>query len=153
MTFAKKEVNEKLLKKLAEMQCTDVEIASCLEIDLKTLQRRYAPILPMWREGGKCSLRRAQWLKAMSGDTNMLKHLGKVYLGQRDELVVSTEEPQVRKLLSIWESRNLKKGKTPTPEELEAALPEPPADEGPGPSCDMDEPQQKDPPLIDNTNQ
>ena len=151
MVFAKKDVDEKLLKKLAQMQCTDIELASCLEIDLRTLQRRYAALLPMWREGGKCSLRRAQWIKAMSGDSNMLKHLGKVYLNQRDELVVSTEEPQVRKLLTLWETRNFRKEKTPTTEELAAALPEPPACEGPAPSCDMDETQQKGPPLSNNT--
>jgi hypothetical protein len=109
-----KEINEKLLKKLAEIQCTDREIACCLEVSEKRLVKSYRDQIDGWRHAGKCSLRRAQWLKALSGDSVMLRHLGKVYLGQRDEITMTSEEPQVRKLLALWEKQPVDSARTDT---------------------------------------
>ena len=109
-----KDINEKLLKKLAEIQCTDREIACCLEVSEKRLLKSYQQQIEDWRHAGKCSLRRAQWLKALSGDSVMLRHLGKVYLGQRDEVTMTSEEPQVRKLLAFWEKQPLNSATTGT---------------------------------------
>lgn len=89
------EIDEGMVKKLCEIQCTNREIAAVLGVDVSTIERRFAGQLHGWRYFGHSSLRRAQWRKALyddaEGDTTMLKHLGKVYLGQGDD---STEFSQ-----------------------------------------------------------
>lgn len=100
-----KQHDEKLIKSLAEIQCTMIEIASICECSVDTLERRYADIIKAAREGGKASLRRMQYKKALEGNTSMLIWLGKHYLGQKESLELSaTSEPEVRKLLNYWES-------------------------------------------------
>lgn len=89
------EIDEGMVKKLCEIQCTNREIASVIGVDVSTIERRFAGQLQGWRYFGHSSLRRGQWRKALyddaEGDTVMLKHLGKVYLGQGDD---STEFSQ-----------------------------------------------------------
>jgi len=41
-------------------------------------------LLEKGKQAGKKSLRRAQWDKALNGDTRMQIFLGKQYLGQKD---------------------------------------------------------------------
>lgn len=108
-------ISEREVKKLAEMQCTTTEIANFFEVSEDTIERRFAGKLARWRKGGHCSLRRSQWIKALeghSGDTVMLKHLGKCYLGQGDE---STENSQ-KTLFEKFDSEMTKKGLTDKPE-------------------------------------
>lgn len=88
-------ISEREVKKLAEMQCTTTEIANFFEVSEDTIERRFAGKLARWRKAGHCSLRRSQWLKALeghSGDTVMLKHLGKCYLGQGDDTTGPTQQ-------------------------------------------------------------
>ena len=87
------------------MQCTHKEIAAVMGCDEDTLRNNYSAIINAAREGGKASLRRAQWKKAVDeGNPSMLIWLGKHYLEQREELKLSsTNEPEVRKLVNMWE--------------------------------------------------
>jgi hypothetical protein len=39
----------------------------------------------------------------MEGNPTMLIWLGKHYLGQKEEVRLSTNEPEVRRLLNLWE--------------------------------------------------
>lgn len=105
----KKEIDHNLLKKLAEAQCTDLEIAANLGIGINTLHDNFREEIAYARAVGLSLLRLAQWEKAIDKkDTTMLKHLGKIYLGQRDEISLTTEEPSVRLLLNRWEGNGPK---------------------------------------------
>ena len=87
------EVNWKMVQDMAAIQCTRDEIASVMNIERRTLQRRceaefgctLGEKLEEWREGGKASLRRTQWLLAQKNPT-MAIFLGKQVLGQRDDI-------------------------------------------------------------------
>ncbi len=104
------DIDEKLLKSLCDIQCTNSEISAIIGVSVDTLARRYADKIIEWREAGKSSLRRAQWRKALyndaEGDTVMLKHLGKVYLKQGDEVAESMQ----RTLFDRFNAEMTKKG-------------------------------------------
>jgi hypothetical protein len=83
------------IEELCKIQCTASEIASFLKTSTDTLSRRvkekygktFAEYYKIHSEGGKSSLRRAQWKKAVhEGNTAMLIWLGKQYLGQTDKV-------------------------------------------------------------------
>lgn len=100
--------DEKKIEELAKAQCTVLEIAASTHVSHDTLDRRYKQQIEAARLRGKAELRLAQWKKATkNGDANMLKHLGKHYLDQHEQVQISnTNEPEVRKLLAFWESHN-----------------------------------------------
>lgn len=105
MARPKKELDEEQIRELARIQCTNKEIAAVMKCSTDTIERNYAAIVNEEREAGKKSLRRAQWDKAVKdGNATMLIWLGKHYLGQKDELAITSEEPQVRTLLAHWEN-------------------------------------------------
>ena len=81
----KKEINYETVEKLANIQCTQEEIASFLDISTRTLQRdeKFLEIFNSAKEKGKASLRRIQW-KHAEKSASMAMFLGKQYLGQRD---------------------------------------------------------------------
>lgn len=83
----KKVLDYKLIGSLAEIQCTEEEIAKILDVSVRTLQRdaEFCRVYNSKREAGKSSLRRIQWKKAMEGNSTMLVWLGKQYLGQTDK--------------------------------------------------------------------
>ena len=78
------------------MQCTMSEVCAFLEICEETLnihcKKKFgAPWLVKygeWREGGKCSLRRNQWILSKS-NAAMAIFLGKQYLKQTDDYKVN----------------------------------------------------------------
>ena len=80
------------VKKLCAIQCTRDEIAACLGCSHDTLQRaslrdhkkQFIELRDEWAEGGKCSLRRKQWLLA-DKNAAMAIFLGKQMLGQKDD--------------------------------------------------------------------
>ncbi|MGE5862880.1 MAG: hypothetical protein ACM31H_03835 [Nitrososphaerales archaeon] len=97
-----KQINIKELIKLCEMQCTKEEICAFFEANEKTLTERireytknpeitYYEFFEQKRQNGKVSLRRANWLKAISKDprnNNMgIFHL-KQHLGMSDKIEV-----------------------------------------------------------------
>jgi hypothetical protein len=79
-----KTIDRDLVYKLACIQCTPEEIAEVVGITTATLKRRFGDLLEKGKQAGKKSLRRAQWDKALNGDTRMQIFLGKQYLGQKD---------------------------------------------------------------------
>lgn len=85
------------VEKLAAIHCTQEEIASFLGVSTRTLQRddEFCRIYKKGLETGKASLRRAQFKKALGGDTSMLIWLGKQMLGQQDHVKndVSVDQP------------------------------------------------------------
>ena len=79
-------IDYELVASLAEIHCTQAEIAAILGCAVRTLQND-AEFMRVYQKGietGKKSLRRLQWAAAHKGNTTMLIWLGKQYLGQRD---------------------------------------------------------------------
>ena len=77
------------IEKLAAIQCTQDEIASFLDVSVRTLQRdeEFCRIYKKGQDNGKMSLRRMQYKLAEKNPT-MAIWLGKQYLGQRDNVEV-----------------------------------------------------------------
>lgn len=87
----KKEIDYMAVEKLANIQCTQEEIASFLGISSRTLLRdeKFKELFAKGRENGKMSLRRIQW-KHAEKSVPMAIWLGKQYLGQKDIIEAST---------------------------------------------------------------
>jgi len=94
-------IDYELVKKLAHIQCTQIEIASILEVSVDTLQRdkEFCGIYKKGQEEGKMSLRRIQWKLANNDNVTMAIWLGKQYLGQTDkqELSGNSDSPIIVK--------------------------------------------------------
>lgn len=89
----RKQIDWDIVEKLCHMQATQEEICDWFMVSVDTLERdckrqnkiRFADYFAQKRTGGKVSLRRKQWKKAVENeDTTMLIFLGKQYLGQSD---------------------------------------------------------------------
>lgn len=89
MARPKKEIDYTAVEKLANIQCTQEEIASFLELSVRTLQRdeEFCRIYKKGQDNGKMSLRRMQYKLADKNPT-MAIWLGKQYLKQRDNIEV-----------------------------------------------------------------
>lgn len=85
------EIDYITVEKLANIQCTQEEIASFLGISSRTLLRdeKFKELFAKGRENGKMSLRRIQW-KHAEKSVPMAIWLGKQYLGQKDIIEAST---------------------------------------------------------------
>lgn len=85
MARPKKEIDYLTVEKLANIQCTQEEIANFLNISVRTLQRdeEFCRVYKKGMDNGKMSLRRIQF-KLAEKNTSMAIFLGKQYLGQRD---------------------------------------------------------------------
>ena len=83
------QIDYNTVEKLANIQCTQEEIASFLDISVRTLQRdeEFCRIYKKGQDNGKMSLRRMQY-KLAEKNTAMAIFLGKQYLGQRDNIEV-----------------------------------------------------------------
>lgn len=79
------------IKALAQIQCTDYEIALVIGVSERTIERRKAaggPFLEAYEQGraeGRTSLRKWQFDVAKAKNTTMLIWLGKQYLNQSDK--------------------------------------------------------------------
>ena len=88
-----KPVDLEMLKGLADIQCTAEECSSVLGVSVDTIDRRlkaegyggFADFYKSHSDGGKVSLRRAQFKAALDGNPTMLIWMGKQVLGQRDK--------------------------------------------------------------------
>lgn len=89
----RKPISKRQFEELCKIQCTEAEICAVLDVDDMTLSswcmREYgasfSEIFAQKREGGKTSLRRAQWLAATTDrNPTMLIWLGKQRLGQKE---------------------------------------------------------------------
>lgn len=94
----KKEIDYQAVEKLANIQCTQEEIASFLELSVRTLQRdeEFCRIYKKAQDNGKMSLRRMQYKLADKNPT-MAIWLGKQYLGQRDSFPDEVNYTEVNK--------------------------------------------------------
>lgn len=103
MARPKKIIDYEAVEKLANIQCTQEEIANFLDLSVRTLQRdeEFCRVYKKGQEAGKMSLRRIQY-KLAEKNTAMAIFLGKQYLGQRDivEQDNSKEISKVEELLS-----------------------------------------------------
>ena len=84
MAPPKKQIDEKLLKTLASVQCTMEEMAAACDCSIRTLERRYVALIKKAQDSGRSSLRRVQWKNALGGNVAMQIWLGKQLLGQRE---------------------------------------------------------------------
>jgi len=80
-------INYNIVDSLANIMCTQDEIASALDISVRTLQRddEFCRIYKKAMDAGKKSLRRIQYDLAENGNPTMAIWLGKQYLQQRDK--------------------------------------------------------------------
>ena len=83
----KKEIDYSMVERLSNIMCTQEEIASCLDLSVRTLQRdeEFCRVYKKGLDNCRVSLRRQQYQLAMEGDKTMLVWLGKQYLEQRDK--------------------------------------------------------------------
>ncbi len=81
------------IEAMAKIQCTQTEIASVFSCCIDTLNKRcrrehgctFSEYLREKGEGGKASLRRTMWKKALGGDRVMLIWVSKNVLGWKDK--------------------------------------------------------------------
>ena len=88
----KTQIDYNQVRKLAEIMCTQEEIASVIGCDVRTLQRdeEFSRVYKIGKDNGKMSLRRKQW-KLADHNSSMAIFLGKNILGQRDVAVIDAE--------------------------------------------------------------
>lgn len=81
------EIDYDLADRLAQIQCTQEEIAAAMGCSVDTLMRdeKFCGIYKSGIENGRTSVRRQQWKALEEGNTTMLVWLGKQYLGQREK--------------------------------------------------------------------
>lgn len=111
MARPKKVIDYVTVEKLANIQCTQEEIANFLNIHVRTLQRdeEFCRVFKKGIDNGKMSLRRMQF-KLAEKNTSMAIFLGKQYLGQKD--VVETQHVENGILGELTEAiANAKKSK------------------------------------------
>ena len=86
MARPKISIDYETVEKLSMAHCTQEEIATFLEIHVRTLQRdnEFCRIYKKGIDHGRMSLRRKQMQLALQGNTTMLVWLGKQLLGQTD---------------------------------------------------------------------
>jgi len=78
------QLDEEQIIELGRIQCTFSEIAAVMKCSLDTISSRFGDVVYKAREEGKCSLRRAQFKKAIEGNPALLIFLGTHILGQTD---------------------------------------------------------------------
>lgn len=78
-------VTEDVMRDLAGIGCTMIEIALISGLSVDTLERRFAEVIEKGRADRRASLRRKQTELALAGDRTMLIWLGKQDLGQTDK--------------------------------------------------------------------
>lgn len=110
------EIDQEDFEKLCHIQCVESEIAAWFRCSEDTIERwckriygkTFAAVFEEKRQGGRISLRRAQFQEAIKGNTALLIWLGKQYLGQTD--VEKSDRKEIKeKLHEIHETINVLK--------------------------------------------
>ena len=99
MARPKKEIDQKNFESLCGLQCTKEEICSFFDVTDKTLENwckrtykaGFSEVFKQKRGKGKISLRRSQFRLAEK-NANMAIWLGKQYLGQKDNIDVTSDD-------------------------------------------------------------
>jgi len=94
-------VDEKEVWKLAEVFCTQEEIAAAVGCSVKTIRRRYGKLIKQAREKGKVELRKRQWEGIEKGSVTLLVWFGKQFLEQSEKVENNIDEEQFKELLQI----------------------------------------------------
>src|SRR5262249_37031440 len=94
---ARVDINLSDLEKLAQLQCTDEEIAAWFGVSTRTIERRrlepeFAEVMDRGKAKGRISVRRMQMKMLEEGNATMGVWLGKQILGQSDQVMVTTGE-------------------------------------------------------------
>ena len=86
-------IDYSMVERLARIMCTKEEIASFLDLDVRTLERdsEFCRVYKRNLDTGKISLRRSQMKLADNGNATMNIWLGKQYLGQTDKIESKNE--------------------------------------------------------------
>ena len=108
------DIPEEDVLNLAEIGCTNVEIAGFFKVDESTIRKRFPEILTKGRESGKIRLRKKQFSVAMKGNVSMLIWLGKQILGQKDK--TETEHGEKDSLQILIDTINAYGNKIPVRE-------------------------------------
>lgn len=122
------EAGKQLIENLAQLMCTDEEIAACLGTTNETLHNKnnkltFLECKQKGMEKGKVSLRRSQ-MELSKKNATMAIFLGKQYLGQRDDPVYvvdngskkKAEDPFAKALENA--AKNLAQTESDVPEDL-----------------------------------
>jgi hypothetical protein len=130
-----KEVDWNLFEKLCGIQCTFEEIAWTFGIHPHTFREKirahygetFTEVFPRFKNPGLVSLRRKQYEVAMSGNVQMLKHLGEHYLDQRSLIGLegSEQKPIVLKYAITPKTEKLKTDNEDHDDERKKALTNP----------------------------
>ncbi|MEL0176762.1 MAG: hypothetical protein VW810_00495 [Pelagibacteraceae bacterium] len=87
----KLKVDHEILANLAQIGCTQEEIAAVVGISARTLQRNFADLIQENKNKGRASLRKKMWDKALKLDnTHMQIWLSKNELGMKDRAITET---------------------------------------------------------------
>jgi len=82
------------VQKLAQLGCTNKEMADFFGCSADLLEKSYSEFLLKGRAEQKIRLRQLQWKSAQNGNVTMQIFLGKNMLGQKDRFEENeTEEP------------------------------------------------------------
>lgn len=79
-----RDIDKNMVWKLATMMCSYKEIGDIFNMQESTVRRNFGSLIEQAYSIGRRSLRKAQFQKALEGDTRMLIFLGKQYLQQKD---------------------------------------------------------------------
>jgi hypothetical protein len=98
-----KPIDWKKVELMCQIACTEQEIASINEVCIDTLYDRclsehgvtFSEFFKKHSDGGKMSMRRAQFKKALEGNPAMLIWMGKQMLGQKEQMEVASVQPIV----------------------------------------------------------
>lgn len=99
MARPKKELDEDVIFKLAQIGCTNEEMADWFSVSADTIERNYAGVIKEGKAHLKQSLRRSQVKKALEGNPTMLIWLGKVLLQQKDTTSMFTVAKEDSRLI------------------------------------------------------
>lgn len=127
MARPKKIIDYELVEKLANIQCTMVEIANVLEVSLSRLEKdkEFIRVYKKGMEKGKMSLRRKQWKAVEDGSVTMMIWLGKQYLGQvedRENNNIKKEHLEISKKELEFKLAQAEKGLTAEGEDILMAM-------------------------------
>ena len=83
-TRFKGKLDERKIKLLAEIGCTQAEIAAVLEVSDDVISKHYSQVVEQGKQHCRASLRRMLWVSARNGNVTAQIWLSKQYCGFRD---------------------------------------------------------------------
>ena len=102
-----KEIDGEQVFKLAKLGCTQAEIGEFFGCADTTISGRFREEFQLGKAASRISLRRMQFKKAHAGCTTMLIHLGKQWLGQAEQLNITSDGKPVQPIFQrISDPRN-----------------------------------------------